>query len=39
MHTSIALVPEDAACPRVGEVVDVQRPLTQVQPDRIVWLR
>ncbi len=39
MHTSIAFVPDGEPCPAVGEVVDVQRPLTQVRPDRIVWVR
>ncbi len=39
MHTTIAFVPDGAPCPRPGKVVDVQRPLTQVHPDRVVWLR
>lgn len=39
MHSSMAVVPTGSPCPRVGELVDVQRPLTQVHPDRILWLR
>ncbi|MEZ5256148.1 MAG: hypothetical protein R2705_04465 [Ilumatobacteraceae bacterium] len=39
MHTSMVLVPDGDPTPRVGEVVDVQRPLTQTVPDRIVWIR
>lgn len=38
MHTSIAVVPEGAPCPRVGELVDVQRPLLATTADEIVWL-
>lgn len=39
MHSSLVFVEHGQPCPRVGEVVDVQRPLTQVWPDRVVWLR
>jgi hypothetical protein len=36
MHTSMALALDDGAVPGVGDVVDVQRPLTQTLVDRIV---
>jgi len=36
MHTSMLLVPVDQPCPAPGDTVDVQRPLTQTLPDRIV---
>jgi alanine racemase len=39
MHTSMVLVPHDAPVPATGGTVDVQRPLTMVSPDRVVWLR
>ncbi len=39
MHTSMAFVPIGEPCPAPGEIVDVQRPLTQVWPDRTVWVR
>jgi alanine racemase len=39
MHTSMAFVPLGDPCPAIGQVVDVQRPLTQVHPDRTVWIR
>lgn len=35
MHTSMLHVPAGEPCPAPGDVVDVQRPLTQVQPDRL----
>lgn len=35
MHTSMLHVPAGDPCPAPGDVVDVQRPLTQVQPDRV----
>ncbi len=38
MHTSIAVVPLGEPCPHPGERVDVQSPLTTVQPDRVEWL-
>ena len=38
MHTSMGFVPSGDPCPRPGELVDVQRPLTQTMPDRIVWV-
>lgn len=37
MHTSMALVPDGDPVPGVGEQVDVQRPLTQVLPDAVIW--
>lgn len=36
MHTSMCFVPQGEPCPAVGEVVDVQRPLTQTWVDRVV---
>lgn len=37
MHTTTLFVPDTAPCPRVGDAVDVQRPLTAVHPDEVVW--
>lgn len=37
MHTSMAFVPAGRPGPRVGQFVDVQRPLTMVEPDVVVW--
>jgi alanine racemase len=37
MHTSLVAVPIDAACPAVGDRVDVQRPLTTTVADEIEW--
>jgi alanine racemase len=37
MHTSILFVPTAEPCPGIGDTVDVQRPLTMVAPDEIVW--
>jgi alanine racemase len=37
MHTSIAVVPAGEPCPDPGEAVDVQRPLTTIVPDHVVW--
>jgi alanine racemase len=37
MHTSMCLVPLEEPCPSVGDVVDVQRPLIQTWPDRVVF--
>jgi alanine racemase len=39
MHTSMTFVPDGNPTPRVGETVDVQRPLTQTQVDRVVWVQ
>ena len=39
MHTSMAFVPSGEPLPCPGELVDVQRPLTTPEPDRIVWTR
>ena len=37
MHTSMCLVPDGDPVPEIGEWVDVQRPLTTVAPDEVVW--
>ena len=37
MHTSLAIVPNGEPLPGVGDVVDVQRPLTTVFPDVVTW--
>ena len=37
MHTSIVFVPDGAECPQVGDVVDVQCPLTTVSVDEVIW--
>ncbi len=37
MHVSMVFVGDDDPCPRVGDLVDVQRPLISVTPDRVVW--
>ncbi|MFT3851194.1 MAG: alanine racemase [Ilumatobacteraceae bacterium] len=37
MHTSMCLVATDAPRPRVGDVVDVQRPLITTTVDELVW--
>ena len=36
MHTSMVVVPRGEPCPAVGDLVDVQRPLTQTWVDRVV---
>lgn len=36
MHTSMAFIPSGRPLPQVGDQVDVQNPMTQVLPDRIV---
>jgi alanine racemase len=38
MHTSMAFVPAGDRCPAAGDVVDVQRPLTQTIVDTVTWL-
>ncbi len=38
MHTSMVFVAEDARCPQVGDVVDVQRPLTMTLIDELHWI-
>ncbi len=38
MHTSMAFVPAGQPVPQPGEWVDVQRPLTMTEVDRIEWL-
>lgn len=38
MHSSIAFGAAGEPCPAVGDFVDVQRPLTMVQPDVTVWV-
>jgi hypothetical protein len=35
MHVAMAFVPDGDPCPAIGDEVDVQRPLTQVWPDRV----
>jgi alanine racemase len=37
MHTSMVHVPSGAPTPRIGEVVDVQRPLTTTAVDEVRW--
>lgn len=37
MHTSLVAVPHDEPCPRVGDRVDVQRPLTTTVVDEVEW--
>lgn len=37
MHTSLVFAPVGQSCPSVGDMVDVQRPLTMVQPDIVDW--
>jgi alanine racemase len=39
MHTSMAFVPLGEPLPSIGELVDVQRPLTMTIVDRTVWVR
>jgi hypothetical protein len=36
MHTTM-LVTTNQPCPRVGDWVDVQQPMTRVTPDVTVW--
>ncbi len=38
MHTSMLFVPDGEPVPQVGERVDVQRPLTTVIVDELLWL-
>ena len=38
MHTSMVFVPTGQSAPNVGDVVDVQQPLTRVYPDTISWI-
>ncbi len=37
MHTSLAVVPSGQPCPKVGDRVDVQRPLISTFVDEVVW--
>jgi len=37
MHTSMLLVASDSPCPQVGDLVEVQQPLTRVAVDTIYW--
>lgn len=37
MHTSMLFVANGSPCPQVGDIVDVQQPLTQVSVDMIFW--
>ena len=38
MHTSMAFVPTGERCPRPGDWVDLQRPLTQTLVDELRWI-
>jgi alanine racemase len=37
MHSSMLFVPSGEPCPSIGDIVDVQRPLTAVAVDELVW--
>jgi len=37
MHTTLTMVPVGQPCPRVGEWVDVQRPLINTAVDELLW--
>ena len=37
MHTSMVIVPSGHPCPRVGDWVDLQRPLTLTTIDELLW--
>ena len=37
MHTSMVFVPAGAACPAIGDWVDLQRPLTTTAVDELRW--
>ncbi len=37
MHTSMAIVPRDEEPPRIGDWVDLQRPLTMTIVDEFDW--
>jgi alanine racemase len=37
MHTSMVFVPTGQRCPPIGDVIDVQRPLTSVAVDELIW--
>lgn len=37
MHTSMAIVPAGQPCPRLGDWVDLQRPLTLTAIDELLW--
>lgn len=39
MHTSLVFVPGGEPCPRVGDRVDVQRPLITTTIDELEWVR
>ena len=38
MHTSMLSVPAGSPCPRYGDSVDVQQPMTRIRPDVIDWV-
>jgi len=38
MHASLVVVPNGAPCPKVGDQVDVQRPLISTNADELVWV-
>lgn len=37
MHTSMLFVASDSTCPQIGDLVEVQQPLTRVAVDTIYW--
>ena len=37
MHNAMGFVPSTQPCPQPGDLVDVQRPLTMVSPDIVIW--
>jgi alanine racemase len=37
MHTSMVFVPTGEPCPAIGDAVDVQKPLTMVAVDELIW--
>ena len=37
MHTSMVIVPSGQPCPRVGDWVDLQHPLTLTTIDELLW--
>jgi alanine racemase len=38
MHTTMVFVPRGEPCPAIGDWVDLQRPLTQTDPDELRWI-
>jgi hypothetical protein len=37
MHTSMLCVPSGEPTPAIGDWLDVQRPLTSITADEVVW--